>query len=417
MTGLGGRYRKVWTAAAQSNLADGIFKVALPVLAVSYTDSPALVAGVAFAGSLPWLLFGLHAGAIVDRLDRRRAMRNANLFRSGAVVVLALAVLTGLGSLPLLYAVALALGVTETLHDTSAQSIIPGVVNRSQLSRANGRLYAAEVTANGFLGPPLGGLLAGVSIAAAFAVSGSAYLGAAIALTLFVGDYRPHRATRTSLMSDIREGVSYLARDRLLRTLALIAGATNMYWFAWQSVLVLYALAPGPMGLSEFGYGLLLMSGAAGSVAGSFFVGPAERLVGRGRLLCLCLVGWSLWLAGPALSSNPWVVGGLMVTGSVTGIWWNIISISLRQRIVPDQMLGRVNAAYRVLSWGAMPVGAALGGVLGQVVGLQPLFAVTALGTLALLIPMLPIISDARLRDQPVTDDPMGEYGADRARR
>jgi MFS family permease len=262
-------------------------------------------------------------------------------------------------------------------------------------------LYAAEVTANGFAGPPLGGLLAGVSIAVAFAVSGSVYLVAAIVLSLLVGDYRPHRTTRTSLMSDIREGVSYLARDRLLRTLALIAGATNMYWFAWQSVLVLYALAPGPMGLSEFGYGLLLMSGAAGSVAGSFFVGHAERLVGRGRLLCLCLVGWSLWLAGPALSSNPWVVGVLMVTGSVTGIWWNIISISLRQRIVPDQMLGRVNAAYRVLSWGAMPVGAALGGVLGEVVGLQPLFAVTALGTLALLIPMLPIIGDARLPDQP----------------
>jgi MFS family permease len=313
----------------QSNLADGTFKVALPVLAVSYTDSPALVAGVAFASSLPWLLFGLHAGAIVDRLDRRRAMRNANLFRGGALVALTLAVLTDLGSLPLLYMAALALGVAETLHDTSAQSIIPRIVDHAQLSRANGRLYAAEVTANGFAGPPLGGLLAGVSIAAAFAVSGSVYLGAGIALCLFVGDYRPRRATRTSLTSDIREGVKYLAQHRLLRTLALVAGATNMCWFAWQSVLVLYALVPGPMGLSEFGYGLLLMTGAAGSVVGSFFVGPAERLVGRGRLLCLCLVGWSLWLAGPALSSSPWVVGALMVIGSITGIWWNIISISL----------------------------------------------------------------------------------------
>jgi hypothetical protein len=260
MTGLGGRYWKVWTAAAQSNLADGIFKVALPVLAVSYTDSPALVAGVAFAASLPWLLFGLHAGAIVDRLDRRRTMRNANLFRGGALVALTVAVLTDLGSLPLLYAAALALGVAETLHDTSAQSIIPRIVGQAQLGRANGRLYAAEVTANGFAGPPLGGLLAGVSIAAAFAVSGSVYLGAAIALCLFAGDYRPRRTTRTSLMSDIREGVRYLAGHRLLRTLALIAGATNMCWFAWQSVLILYALAPGPMGLNEFGYGLLLMT-------------------------------------------------------------------------------------------------------------------------------------------------------------
>jgi MFS family permease len=401
VTSFGGRYWKVWTATAQSNLADGMLKVVLPVLAVSYTDSPALVAAVAFAASLPWLLFGLHAGALVDRMDRRRTMRNANIFRGGALIALTIAVLTGLGSLPLLYAVALALGVAETLHDTSAQSIIPGIVDQAQLSRANGRLYAGEVTANGFAGPPVGGLLAGISFAAAFAVSGSVYLGAAIALCLFVGDYRPHRTTRTGLLSDIREGVWYLARHRLLRILALIAGATNMYWFAWQSVLVLYALTPGPMGLSDFGYGLLLMAGAAGSVVGSFFVGHAERWVGRGRLLCLCLVGWSMWLAGPALSSNPWVVGVLIVTGSVTGIWWNIISISLRQRIVPSQMLGRVNAAYRVLSWGAMPVGAALGGLLGEAIGLRPLFAVTALGTLALLVPMLSIIGDTRLRDQP----------------
>jgi MFS family permease len=399
VTSLGGRYWKVWTATAQSNLADGMLKVVLPVLAVSYTDSPALVAGVAFAASLPWLLFGLHAGALVDRMDRRRTMRNANIFRGGALIALTIAMLTGLGSLPLLYAVALALGVAETLHDTSAQSIIPRIVDQAQLSRANGRMYAAEVTANGFAGPPVGGLLAGISFAAAFAVSGSVYLGAAIALCLFVGDYRPHRTTRTGLLSDIREGVCYLARHRLLRTLALIAGATNMYWFAWQSVLVLYALAPGPMGLSDFGYGLLLMAGAAGSVVGSFFVGHAERWVGRGRLLCLCLVGWSMWLAGPALSSNPWVVGALIVTGSVTGIWWNIISTSLRQRIVPSRMLGRVNAAYRVLSWGAMPVGAALGGLLGEAIGLRPLFAVTALGTLALLVPMLSIIGDTRLRD------------------
>lgn len=350
MTALGRSYWKLWGASAQSNLADGIFKVALPIVATRYTDSPVLVAGVSFAASLPWLLFALPAGALADLVDRRLMMRNVNVFRGATLGLLGLAILVDVASLPLLYAIALCLGVAETLFDTSAQSIVPRLVHRGDLQRANGRLYAAEVTANGFVGPSLGGFLAGVSLTLAFAASGFAYAGAAVALSLIVGRFKPERARASRLREDIREGISYLARHRVLRTLAMVGGLTNMYWFAWQSVLVLYAIDPGPMGLSEFGYGLLLTAGAAGSVIGSFFVDRVERLVGRARLLRLCIVGWAVWLGGPAVSSNPWVVGVLIVAGSVAGMWWNIISVSFRQRVVPDAMLGRVNAAYRLLA-------------------------------------------------------------------
>lgn len=397
MSALGLRYWKLWGASAQSNLADGIFKVAIPLLVVQLTDSPALVAGVAFSASLPWLLFALHAGALADRLDRRRTMRNVNLARAAVLAVLTTAVLSDVASLPLLYAIALCLGVAETLFDTSAQSIVPNLVARDDLSRANGRLYAAEVTANEFLGPSVGGLLAGVAIALALAFSGLAYVGAAIALTLIAGQYKPERVQVQNLRTDIREGITFLADHRILRTLAIVGGLTNMFWFAWQSVLVIYVVEPGPIGLNEFGYGLLLAAGAAGSVVGSFFAARVERAIGRARLLPLCIVGWAVWLGGPAVSSNPWVVGTLLMFGSVSGMWWNIVSVSLRQRIAPDAMLGRVNAGYRLFAWGAMPVGALLGGLLGELIGLRALFATTAVATLVLVVPLRRIVTEERL--------------------
>ena len=170
--GLGPSFWQLWSASALSNLADGLVKIALPLVAVTLTDSPGLVAGITLAVTLPWLLFALPAGALADRVDRRRAMVAANLARAAAVAVLAVPLVLGLESstaaIWALYAMALLLGTAETVYDTSAQSILPQVVPRDRLPRANGRLIAAELTANEFVGPPLGGLLVAVGIAAAF---------------------------------------------------------------------------------------------------------------------------------------------------------------------------------------------------------------------------------------------------------
>jgi hypothetical protein len=145
-----------------SNLADGVVKVSLPLVAVTLANSPALVAGIVIAVTLPWLLFALPAGALTDRVDRRAAMLVANVARASALVVLVATVLLGYGSIWALYVVALFVGTAETLYDTCAQSILPQVVPREQLSRANGRLQAAELTANEFVGPPLGGVLVAI---------------------------------------------------------------------------------------------------------------------------------------------------------------------------------------------------------------------------------------------------------------
>ena len=399
MSSLGKNYWFLWTASTHSNLADGIFRIAIPLMAVQYTDSPVLVAGAAFAYGLPWLIFALYAGALVDRWDRRLTMRNISAIRIGVFALISAALLTGLDSLLLLYVSALVLGFAETLYDTSAQTIVPQLVRPEILNKANGRLYIVEVAANGFVGPSLGGLLAGISVVLAFGMSGLAYLGAFTALFFISGHFQTERLTRkTSLHSSIREGVSYLLSNRVLCTLAVCGGITNMMWFSWQSVLVLYVVTPGPVGLTEFGFGLLIASGSAGSIIGAFFTDRVQSFIGRAWMLRASVVGWGLWLLGPSLSSNVWVIGALIVLGSAAAMWWSILTVSWRQQVVPEHMLGRVNSAYRMLAWGGMPIGAVFAGLLSEILGLRIFFAVTGIITLLVLVPLFLIVKEQTLQ-------------------
>jgi MFS family permease len=373
--GLPSGYWKLWLASAGSNLADGIFWVALPLLAVTLTDSPALIAGVTIASRLPWLLFSLVAGALADRLDRRRTMILVDVFRGGLLGALALAAFGGLASLPLLYVVAFALGVAETLFDTSAQSIMPNLVDADRLSRANGRLYAVELTMNQFVGPPLGGLLAAAGIALAFGTGAAAYLLAAAALLTIPGAFRPVReGPSTRLDHEIAEGLRYLFGHRLLRVLAVMVGLSNLASTAVFSVFVLYAVAPGPLGLNGVGFGVLLTSLAVGSLVGTFLVEPLERRLGRANLLAVAMTINSSTLLVPVLTTSVPLIFVVWLVAAAIGIAWNVVTVSLRQRIVPDALLGRVNATYRLLAWGTMPLGAALGGLVGEAFGVPAVF-------------------------------------------
>ncbi|GIH80960.1 MFS transporter [Planobispora longispora] len=377
---LGAAFWRLWTSSALSNLADGIFKVALPLVAIRFTDSPALIAGLTFALTLPWLVFALPAGALADRLDRRRAMLGANVVRAVLLAVLTLAVVTGAGSIWVLYAVAVCAGVTETIYDTSAQSILPQVVPRDRLSRANGRLHAAELTANEFVGPPVGGFLVAAGVALAFIAPVALWAAAVVALLLVRGSFRIERERRTTMRADIAEGLRFLWRHRLLRTLAAMVGVFNFAGSATWAVLVLYAVGPGSaMGLSEPAYGLLLTATAAGSLLGSLVADRAERLLGRSRAIALTIFTGALFVGAPALTADPFAIGAMFFVGGVSIAVWNVITVSLRQRITPDRLLGRLNSAYRLLAWGTMPLGAAAGGLLAQFLGLRAVFAVMAL--------------------------------------
>jgi MFS family permease len=324
-----------------------------------------------------------------------------NGVRAGLIGLLALAVATDVAELWLLYAVAFGLGIGETLFDTAAQSILPNVVtDPARLSKANGRLYGVEIGANNFVGPPLGGLIAGVTLAGALASSALAYGMAAGILLLLVGQFRPAREPgAVRIRSDIADGVRYLARHRVLRTLAICVGISNLASTALLSVLPLHAIRPGPLGLTSAGFGLLLATLAAGSVIGSLLVDPLERRIGRRRTL---LVAAAMFPAYPLVlaitSSIPWIAAAFFV-GAALSIGWNVITVSLRQRIVPNHLLGRVNAGYRLLAWGTMPIGAGLGGVVGSRWGLDAVFWTSAaLGALCFPLVFL-MVTDRALAE------------------
>lgn len=395
--GLGRPFWTVLSASALANLADGVFWVALPLLAVGLTDSPALVAGVVVASRLPWLVFALIAGALADRLDRRRTMVLVDVGRVALLGALAAAVVTGIATIWLLYVVAFLLGVLETLFDTAAQSMLPNVVrDNDRLTTANSRLWGVELTMNQFVGPPLGGLLAATGLAVAFGASAAAYLGAALLLLTLSGTFRAERSgPPTRILSDIGEGMRYQFGHSLLRTMAIVVGLLNLAGGAVWAVLVLYAVAPGPMGLDAVGFGLLLTSMAVGTVGGTFLAGSFERRLGKPNLLVVCIVVLALEDLVLALTANPFIVGGVLAIGGLFLGAFNPVFVSLRMRIVPGQLLGRVVASFRLLGMGTLPVGALLGGIIAEAFGLRAVFIWAAVVTIALLPARLVITDEA----------------------
>ena len=385
-TSLGPNYRRLWSSSAVSNLADGVFVVALPLIAVRLTDSPMLVAGVSLAGRLPWLVFVLFAGALADRLDRRVTMRNVQLMRVVVVGVMAAMALTDALSLPVLYVAAFVLGIGETLFDTAAQSIMPSIVSKDLLSRANGRLYAVELTMNAFVGPPLGGFLVAISVPLTLAGSAIGYGVAAVGLALLVGSFKPVReGPRRSMLRDIREGFEFLWGVRVLRVLAVMVAISNLLNTAYVSVFVLFAVTPGPMELDEVGYGLLITAMAIGGLIGSVMEERVEAVIGRGNVLVVTVVIGGTVTLIPVVTAQPLVIAAGMVAMGAGFMMWNIVTVSLRQRITPDHLLGRLNATYRLFAWGVMPIGALLGWIVAELLGIRALFLISSVVMLATL--------------------------------
>ena len=384
--GLGRRFWTLLSASFLANLSDGIFQIALPLLAVRVTTEPGLVAGVTVASRLPWLVFALVAGALADRFDRRRTMILVDAGRVALISGLTIAVLTGTASIWLLYVVAFVLGCFETMFDTAAASMLPNVVGKERIVAANSRLNAVELTMNTFVGPPLGGFLAGIALAAAFGTTAAGYLGALLCLLTLRGSFRAVRVgPPASIRSEIGEGLRYLWRHRLLRTMALVVGPMNLGSTAVYAILVLYVVAPGPLGLDGFGLGLLVTSLAVGTVIGTVSARQFERLLGRANLFFLGIVSLLVtdlvWIVIP----EPIAIGLVLALVSTFGGAFNVVFGSIRQRIVPNHLLGRVMASFRVISWGALPIGALLGGIVAQSFGLTAVFVGAALIHLVLL--------------------------------
>jgi MFS family permease len=395
-----------------SNLADGIFKIALPLVAIRYTQEPVLIAGLSLVLSLPWLLFALQAGALADRLDRRKIMLAANIGRAVLLAAVAASVALGVESIWVLYAVAFCIGTTETLYDTAAQSILPQIVKRTQLSRANGRLYTAEMTANQFVGPPLGGVLVAAGAVIAFAVPAGLWLVAVGMLFLVRGDFRVSRESPAAMRTEIMVGLRFLWKTTVLRKLAFMTGLFNLTSSAVFAIFVVYAAGPASaMKLNDAEIGLLFTTTAIGSLIGSFLAERIEHALGRSRSLIVAILGGAVLIITPAFTANPFIIGAGFLVGGLCIVLWNVVAVSLRQTITPDRLLGRVNSGYRLLAWGTMPLGAAIGGILGQFFGLPPVFLIMGVATIGILGFMF-TLTDRAMNDA-VTDSET--HGSERA--
>jgi len=388
-------------SSALSNLADGMLQITLPLVTLGITRNPGSFAAVTFVQRLPWLLFALHAGALADRLDRRRTMALVNLGRTALLAAFAVLVAGGAEQLWTLYLVAFVLGIGETLFDTAAQSILPAIVaDKEQLSKANGQLTAVERITNQFIGPTLGALVAAVALAASLGASSAAYALAGVALLTLTGQFRAVRSGPTPRITvDIAEGVRYLAHHPLLRALAICVGVSNLASTMMFAIFPLYAIEPGAVGVSKVGYALLLTTLSAGTLVGSLFAHRTERALGIRRALLLAAASFPMFSLMPAITDSwPWLAVGFFAGALLSG-GWNVITVSLRQRIVPDELLGRVNAGYRLLAWGTMPIGALLAGFTASQYGLRATFAISA-AISAVCLPIVYFAATDRRLDQ-----------------
>ncbi|MEU4214851.1 MFS transporter [Actinoplanes sp. NPDC026623] len=374
---MGADFTRLWTASAVSNIGDGVTMVAGPLLVASITTDPALVAGAVFVQQLPWLLFSLISGAYVDRLDRRRLIVVVNLFRAVALAALTAAVATDTVTVAVIYTVFFLLGTGETLADTAFGAFLPAIVAPDRLTGANTRLSATFTIANQFAAKPLGAWLFVIAAAAPFGVNALTFAVAA-ALVAKIRQVPapvsgPHR---TRLRADIAEGVRWLWGHRLLRTLAVSMGLANVAFCAAFAVFVLYTRER--LGLSDVGYGFLLITFAVGGLIGTTVAASLQKAFGTTAVLRAGLIIEVVTHATLATTTTPLLAAAILIIFGIHSMVWGVIVVTMRQRVVPPGLLGRVASVYSLLDLGGAALGSLLGGLLAQIWGLTTPFWIAA---------------------------------------
>ena len=380
-------YRTLLGASTVSNLGDGVLLGALPLLTAEITRDPLAVSGVTAFAWLPWLVFSLPVGVLVDRVDRRRLMVAMDGFRVIVVGALAVAVWADAATLPLIFGLAFALGAAETLFDNGAQTILPSVVAAPDLAGANGRLFAAEVTANQFAGPPLGSALFVIAAAAPFALDAASFAISGLLLASIPGHFQAASSPSRGLVRvEMAEGLRWLWNHRAIRSFAIGAAVLNVTFTSGMSLLVLFA--QDELGIGEAGFGLLLAAMAVGSTTGSLVASKIVERLGSRRAVLAAVATIGVTLIGVAVTRNPFATGGLLALTGFAQMVWNVVAVSYRQTVVPNELLGRVNSVYRLVAYGSFPVGALLGGVIAGSANLGAPWLFAGAGTL-LLVPWL----------------------------
>lgn len=374
---LGRDFSRLWWSAAVSALGDGATIAAAPLLATQLTDDPRLIGAASVAFTAPFILFGIPAGLLIDRVDIRAMMVRVDVARAVLLAVLAVGILGGWGGLPLLYTCMFLLGTGEVLCRNAAQVLVPFLTPQAGLATANARIMAAQEAGTGFVGPLVGALMFGVATALPFGVDAATFLCSAVLLSR-IRRTRPieRRPDRAGVLSDMMAGAKWLFSHHLLRSLALVSCLINLAGSAMLAVLVVHS--GKVLGLGPFGYGVLLACQAVGAVLASRFA-PAltERLGREGALVATAVL---ITTSETVLAAVPSVyAAGLALAVFACGtVTWNVVVVVLRQTLVPQHLLGRANSVYRLVAWGGLPIGAALGGVVAAEVGTRAVFGVGA---------------------------------------
>lgn len=370
-------------SATCSYLGDGVRVTALPLLAAALSSSPAVVAAISACSTLPWLVFGLPVGVLVDRVSRAKLMITLQATRGLIGTLTVVAVATGRMTEVMLATVAALLGSCEVIYDLASHALLQALVPQDRLQWANGRLMGAEVATSEFAGPALGGVLFAVTAALPFGIDAATFFASAalLATSTSVGTSGavPAAATTERILRQLLTGLRWFARAALVRTLTLLNTFINLGAGGFYAVFVLFTrheLALGPAG-----YGLLIAMSAVGSLAAAG-VGDLVRAGWSRRAICVGAAPASALCFGLMAAIPDWLVtGAAMVAFGFTVTLSNVVTVSLRQELVPAEIFGRVLSLSRVLSWGALPVGAVMAGAVASAFGLRWALAACAVGT------------------------------------
>ncbi len=381
---LGRSFRWLLSATLINNVGDGIAYSAGPLLVASQTRDPFLVSMALLSQYLPVLIFGVVSGAIADRVDRRRMVVVVDLGRALVLVVLVATIMTGTVNIALVLVALFILGTAETFADAASGTLIPGLVAREDLGIANARMQGAFLLTNQLVAPPIGAFLFAVGMALPFATNAACFALGALLVTRVVTSARTEVLGPSSLRADMVEGIRWLAGHPPMRTLALTIFTFNVTYGAAWSVLVLYASEQ--LGLDEVGFGFLSTAVAAGGILGIASYGRLERRFSLGDIMRVGLLIETATHLVLALTTSAAVALVTMVVFGAHAFVWGTTSTVVRQRAVPDELLGRVGGVYRVAMMGGLVIGTPIGGVLARTFGIAAPFWFGFVGSALLVV-------------------------------
>lgn len=360
-------FRRLLATAWASDLGDGVVLAAGPLLVVSLTRDPFLIALATLLQRLPWVLFGLNAGVIADRIDRRRIIVVANTVRAAVLVALAAMIVTETVSVVAVLVALFLLGSAEVFVDTTTSTLLPMMVDKADLGVANSRLMFGRLTINRLAGPAIGALLFAAGMAVPFVLQAVCVAFAALVINGIAVSAPMPEPSPATIRSDMADGVRWLWRHPAIRTLTITVMVFNITFGAAWSILVLYAVER--LGLGELGFGLLTSSGAAGGVIVSLTYGWIERRLGMANIMRIGLLIETGMHLSLALTTTPVIAFAVFFVFGMHEAAWGTTSVTIRQRVVPNEFQGRVSSVYSIGVFGSLAVGALIGGAIAAVWG------------------------------------------------